>query len=152
MLLAFRGASAGLAVASDAVLRGKSLSWREARVVACGGARRSAGAGRDGSADACVLASTSVAKPFGCDGASGAGSRVGSDRAGDVALDSDVTLNTGTSAHETEISPARNRPTGAKRKNFIDQLHIKPAKPFVGILSRWFLPSGKICRPLPATA
>jgi hypothetical protein len=63
-----------------------------------------------------VLASTIAAKPFGCDEASGAEGRGGSDRTDELALDSDATLNTGTSAHETRASPARNRPTLAKQK------------------------------------
>ena len=146
MLSAFRGASGGEAVASGAASRCGSRSWREARVEACGESLRSFGAGCDGSAGACALASTSAAKPFGCDGAAGAESRGGSDRTGGVALDSDVTLNKGTSAHETEASPARNRPIGAKQKIIIDQLHIKFTKPSMVAMRRWFLPSGKICR------
>lgn len=109
---AFRDASDGGAAVSGVVSRGGSRSWREVRAEACEESRRSLVTARGGSA----LASTSAAKPFGCDGASGAESRGGSDRAGDVALDSDVTLNTGTSAHETRASPARNRPTLAKQK------------------------------------
>jgi hypothetical protein len=142
---AFRGASDGGAAVSVMASRGGSRSWRDVRAGACEESRRSHVTGRNGSA----LASTSAAKPFGCDGASGAESRDGSDRAGAVALDSDVTLNTGTSAHETGTSPARNRPIHCKRKIIIDQLHIKSMKSFAEVMSRWFLPSGKICRRWP---
>jgi hypothetical protein len=58
----------------------------------------------------CVLPSTSAANPFDCDGAFWDENRGGSDRTGRFGLDSDATLNTGTSVHETGIAPAKNRP------------------------------------------
>ena len=80
-LSAFRGDSAGGVDASGVASRGGSRSWREAREEDCGGSRRSVVVDREDSA----LASTSAAKPFGCDGASGVESRGGSDRAGEGA-------------------------------------------------------------------
>ncbi|MGB3445087.1 MAG: hypothetical protein WBA48_00125 [Xanthobacteraceae bacterium] len=112
LLSAFRGESDGAVAASGAVSRGGSRSWREAQEENCGGSRRSVAVGREGSA----LASTIAAKPLGCDGASEAEGRGGSDRTDELALDSDATLNTGTSARETRSSPARNRPTLEKQK------------------------------------
>jgi hypothetical protein len=92
------------------------------------------------------LASTIAAKPFGCDEASGAEGRGGSDRTDELALDSDATLNTGTSAHETETPPARNRPIGVKQKIVLDQLHIRSTRSLLAAINRRFLPGGKICR------
>ncbi|MBN8962601.1 MAG: hypothetical protein J0H71_15820 [Rhizobiales bacterium] len=108
VLSVFREGVDEAATGSVVVSRDGLRSWEGMREEACGVSWRSGAVGRAGSAVA--LASTSAPKPFDCGSASGARVRGGSGRMGVVALDSDVTLNTGTSAHETETYPAKNRP------------------------------------------
>ncbi len=119
VFLVLRGGSDRTAAGSVEASRGLR-SWRIVREEVCEESWRSAATGREGSA----LVSTSAAKPFGCDGLSWAEMRGGSGRTGEVTLDSDVTLNTETSAHETKSSPARNRPVPAMIKIVIYQYHV----------------------------
>jgi len=147
-----RRGSDGVAGRSVAVSAAGSRSCRGVRGEAARESRRSVAAERGGSSVVCAPASTNAAKPCGSEPVSGADVRGGSGLKEDVALDSDVTLNKGTSTHESQMSPARNRPIEVAQKILINQIYIWWETLRAEAMRRTFLPGGKICRQSSATA